>query len=246
MTAWKLVGNAAQWSDPSIAFTFDQAKPDMGVGVHIPTLCTDGDLRLFGPCLPNEDDFQTPPQHFVCCEDSIHATLSQNDSFPVETQVIWRAGQTGSGHPCLDAVISVGTQLLSACSRLHLLSQVPASKILVPEGLAATASPVWKTLALASGGPLSVEASCALVRLPGETWSYAEMTHPSDPAECEVASCADTGRAALRHELFSGSLEKGVILRARLRGVFLPRESDCDAASAAFAEWTAAAPPLGR
>lgn len=246
MTAWKLAGNTAQWSEASITLSLDQARPDAGIEVRIPSLSTDVDLRLFGPCLPNNDDFQTPPQHLVCCGDSIHATLARKDNFPVETQVTWRAGRTGSGYACLNAVISVGTQVLSACASLQLLSLVPASEVLVPEANETAASRVWKTLDLALGDPATVEPSCTLVRLPGEAWSYVEMTHPSDPAECEVSSCADTGRAALRHGFFSGSLEKGVILRARLRGVFLPREADCDAASTAFAEWTAAAPPLGR
>ena len=246
MTAWKLTANLTQWSETPITLSLDQARPDAGIEVRIPSLSTDRHLRLFGPSLPNEDDFQIPPQHLVCCGESIQATFAPKDCFPVETQVTWRTGRTDSGHPCLDTVISVGTQRLSACSRLNLLSMVPVAEVLVPEQAETAAPPAWKTYGLASGDPASIEASCILVRFPDETWSYAEMTHPCDPVECEISSCAETRRLALRHELFSQSLEKGVILRARLRGVFLPRQSDCAAASAAFAEWTASAPPLGR
>jgi hypothetical protein len=54
------------------------------------------------------------------------------------------------------------------------------------------------------------------------------MVHPADFFEDELVThhaCA----AELRHNLFRNSLEKGVILRARIRGVFWSEPGDAAA-----------------
>ena len=60
------------------------------------------------------------------------------------------------------------------------------------------------------------------------------------------ADAGDAGPrlARLRHELFGQVLEKGVILRARIRGQFVPRADDQKAGAAAFAMFLATALPL--
>ena len=54
----------------------------------------------------------------------------------------------------------------------------------------------------------------------------------------------DVGTLRVSHQLFSERLEKGVILRARLRGVFLPRQRDTRVAAACYTAFAAAEPPL--
>jgi hypothetical protein len=87
---------------------------------------------------------------------------------------------------------------------------------------------------------------CLLFRLPGEAWSCAAMVHPADFSRVELAIEPGEPRAfRLAHHLFSGRLEKGVILRARARCLLLPRDDDLSVAAAHYASWIAAAPPLG-
>jgi hypothetical protein len=60
-----------------------------------------------------------------------------------------------------------------------------------------------------------------------------------------LVSAGESGRTTqLRHELFSERLEKGVILRARVRGVVLERADDVRHAAAMFNEFLHAELPL--
>ena len=89
-------------------------------------------------------------------------------------------------------------------------------------------------------------AGCLLFRLPDVDLSYVEMVHPADFQHDEL-SPGRPGGGALRiaHRLFRTSLEKGVILRARVRGVFVNRRDDAEAAAECYAAFAAADPPLG-
>lgn len=78
-----------------------------------------------------------------------------------------------------------------------------------------------------------------LVQPFGVNGSYAEMVHPHDGIGIET-----DGKGAFRYRLFGHDLEKGVILRGRLRGLVLPRDGDEDAARAAFAEFVKEPPNL--
>jgi hypothetical protein len=70
---------------------------------------------------------------------------------------------------------------------------------------------------------LEIEAPPILLYRPaGLAWTYAEMCHPHDG----VGMTRDAATGAVRFQLFGHDLEKGVILRGRLRGLWLPREQD--------------------
>jgi hypothetical protein len=113
-------------------------------------------------------------------------------------------------------------------------------------------------------------AGCLLFRFPGLDFSYIEMVHPADFEHDEVASGVgdpDVGMAValpslslrgeaavqlppqhvlrIAHRLFRTTLEKGVILRARVRGVFVNRHDDARSAADCYAAFATADPPLG-
>jgi hypothetical protein len=72
------------------------------------------------------------------------------------------------------------------------------------------------------------------------------MVHPADFTRIDlVAGEREPGVFRLAYDLFSGRLEKGVILRARLRCVLLPRDGDLSLTAAHYGSWIAAEPPLG-
>jgi hypothetical protein len=48
----------------------------------------------------------------------------------------------------------------------------------------------------------------------------------------------------LRHRLFLDELEKGVILRGRVRGLLLERERDRSATAEAYTQFAGSPPPL--
>jgi hypothetical protein len=71
------------------------------------------------------------------------------------------------------------------------------------------------------------------------------MVHPADFQHDELLRNSVQQQAAyLRHRLFPEPLEKGVILRARVRGVFVPRDGDTQIAAECFDAFAATEPPL--
>jgi len=82
-------------------------------------------------------------------------------------------------------------------------------------------------------GPLQINpqatACCQLWRLSGGELSYAEIMPRSDFRQLSVERMDHSSTS--RWELFSEFLEKGVIRRARLQALFLPREDDVQLAA---------------
>jgi hypothetical protein len=65
---------------------------------------------------------------------------------------------------------------------------------------------------------------CCLIRPTGLSLAYLEMVHPADFRQTTFEWPAKSPPVArLTHRLFAERLEKGVILRSRIRGIFLPR-----------------------
>ena len=67
------------------------------------------------------------------------------------------------------------------------------------------------------------------------------MLHPAD-VEREHVSTSDAG-CELSHELFAQSLEKGVILRARARGLFVATQEP-SLGTSIYEQFLLAPPPL--
>ncbi|MDE0736836.1 MAG: hypothetical protein OSB47_13510 [Pirellulaceae bacterium] len=82
-----------------------------------------------------------------------------------------------------------------------------------------------------------------LCRFPKQKLSYVEMTHPAEPS-LAILPTTETTRTLWGSRTPDRPLEKGVILRRRVRGVFLPLEKDTVLADKAYAQFRALAPPL--
>ncbi|MFO0813710.1 MAG: hypothetical protein U0796_10855 [Gemmatales bacterium] len=88
----------------------------------------------------------------------------------------------------------------------------------------------------------SVVPGIILYRPAAAQFTYAEFCHPFDGIGLEVKQ--QDGMHSARYRLFGHDLEKGVILRGRLRGVLLPRAVDVAAAHAAYQRFLAEPPNL--
>jgi hypothetical protein len=86
---------------------------------------------------------------------------------------------------------------------------------------------------------------CLVFRLSGLSLSYIEMVHPADFRHDELMPGPARGALRLEHRLFPQTLEKGVILRARVRGAFVPRADDLRIAAESYRAFASAEPPLG-
>ncbi len=88
----------------------------------------------------------------------------------------------------------------------------------------------------------SVTPGIVIYRPMGQQLSYVEFCHPHDGIGLEVKH--DKADYTVRYRLFGLDLEKGVILRGRLRGLLVPRAVDVAAAHAAYERFIVEAPNL--
>lgn len=230
MKSWIFTDGLAVWANESVGLSFEQSKLSAGIKLrHHATKIT---FRLFALQPPNDGVVFTSPTNLTLCGSSLRFVLPQSDSFPVQTEVASHVFETNAAIAGIDMVLSVGTQQLHAQSEIELCSRF---------GDAGRASPVCQEN-LAS----QAKGAWTLFRLDNTDYSYLEMLLPADFHSSQVSHDPGTGHGTLRHRLFSCSLEKGVILRAKLRGLLLPREGDEAAAAKFVDEFLASPPPLGR
>lgn len=148
------------------------------------------------------------------------------------------------GHvPCAEAMVPVSGKRTSWVG-IHAATQFGSRSLVLPRDRAvALFSMDGRTprfgetvLAPAYGYPIVV------YRLRNPDWSYVEMSHPEDCAR--IVARVDAAVARVSFGLFGLDLEKGVILRGRVRGIFVPRRADLDQAMELFKRFLAQKPPL--
>jgi hypothetical protein len=239
-----------------LAATLDLARPALGLGAvcyHDQPL-TLSLLALEAPAIAQLDGTSLLERYVQW--DNLVAAYRESPSWPVRVDCRWRAGVEGP-LAALDLVVSVRTPLLdsrpemavrstlAATAAWQMVSADPGRFEPWPEGLGPQGSRHTPCAAL-DGAP-----GCVLFRLPGDAWSCVAMVHPADFSRAALAAVPLAPAAGeprtfrLAYHLFSGRLEKGVMLRARLRCLLLPRDGDFSLAAARYASFLAAEPPLG-
>jgi hypothetical protein len=220
---WKLSGSEARLNFADLLATVDLNRPEQGLSALIYRGHSVPSTALLGVHFPGQS---APPvaDAYVRQRDLV-VTYVQSPALPIRLQVYWRAASGPQSTPAIDLQVSIQTNLLDSHPRL------------------------WTTTSLGDAEPIRFghEADTAeqtpaprydLFRPAGTDFSYVEMIHPADDA----GGANEVGR--ISRELFAAFLEKGVILRARLRGVFLPRHGDAELAAEAYQQFLAAPPPL--
>ena len=151
---------------------------------------------------------------------------------PIRTTVYWR-GQTIVGqnvsYPAVSLAVSIETDLLDTYPTIQVTSIVKGSETVVVRDLFGE-HPVPNppdSLIDETGCVTFSDQVLVVYRWVDTNWSYAEMTHPSDFQRLTLFGTGPQQvdqRAEWR--LFGQFLEKGVIRRARLQGVWLPKRDD--------------------
>ncbi|HEV3345019.1 MAG TPA: hypothetical protein VG125_31875 [Pirellulales bacterium] len=217
--AWELHGDRAALLCDGLHAVVDVRQPARGL--HDLSL----DQRRFADCqfLGVAIDAEIPAalaDSYTRGGDLI-VRYAQTGARPFGVGVYWRAGVASVGSlllPRVDLVVSVETNLLD--SRPELEAQT------------------W----LAMPAEASRPANGCLARFPQLGLSYLELAHPGDALAPLFTRVGAAVRLTTR--LFGQPLERGVILRSRLRGVFAPLSASESLAADALAQFAAAAPPL--
>jgi hypothetical protein len=159
-------------------------------------------------------------------------TYEQRPPRTVRPQTYWRVFPIDAVHGmALEYVLSLQTDRLASEPRCQVVSEVLGRPeiALAPVERLGNSAERWLPV---SSQPEAIPRvpgqcrPCILFRPNRASWSYLEMLYPGDFTEVQVRSAADSDTAQSCWTLFAEDLEKGVIRRARLRGVFLPREND--------------------
>ncbi len=172
------------------------------------------------------------------------ATFEETPDRRIRVQAYWRTAWAAEIPQLLagfDLEVSVQTSLLDSDPRLGVSSLVSAAEIW-RLGLAGH----WQQLPTLSGTPAEflpdTGTGCLLFRAAGSGPSYVEMTHPAD---FRAVRMSDEGAATnVVRPLFGRDLEKGVILRSRIRGGFVPRADDQAVAHEVWLGFTESPIPL--
>jgi hypothetical protein len=243
---WTVQHQIAQFQCSTLTGRLDTSHP--GHGLH--HLALDGrafDARLLCiyriskrakpveyPTSPAEHAITKGPEWMVAdsyvrgCD--LVASYLPSKEWPYSPEVYWRVcSEFGAcALASISLILSVNTHLLDSWPRISLQSCFTAEEVLF---LHADATKENTDVIRKSEHVFrpSSTLSCRLHRLPDRPFSYAEIMPATDFCEARIQHNADN-KCYARWELFSHFLEKGVIRRARLQAVVLPRENDVELA----------------
>ena len=241
---WFLKDSRAALQAGPLTATLDLARPALGLGA---VRCHGQPLAMALLALETPASAQLDGSSLLegyVQRDNLVASYGESAGWPVRVDGRWRADAEGPA-AVLDLVVSVRTSLLDSLPEMAVRNTVTASSVMVSvdsgrfEPWSIDRGPDARR-----GRPQRL--GCVLFRLPGDAWSCAAMVHPADFARAEMtAGTGEPGALRLAYHLFSQRLEKGVILRARVRCLLAPRDEDLSFAAAHYASFLAAEPPLG-
>ncbi len=198
---------------------------------------------------PGEPIARDTLQECVIRGQDLMASYGETPEKPIRVEATWRYVPVAPGCGMLAAVeliLTVCTSVLDSRPALFARSRMAAGEVFrlvdVSEG---RFSPV--DLPQASAATASQESpACLVFRPEGKNTSYVEMVHPADFFGDEMG-CPTGAEASVdvRHALFARPLEKGVILRSRVRGMWVARDGDLAASVEGYRSFAVSEPPLG-
>ena len=224
ISAWKLDGRLARLRSDHFSAEVDLARPLDGVShIRVPGLHVES-IHLLGMAVPSRVEGEADSlQDAYVRSAELTATYRGSEAWPVRVDATWRVLAPSSPHEftaAIDLLISVRTDRLQSQPRMAVES------------------------GFGGGEVASAADGCILFRPTQSDLSYLEMVHPLDLRGDELSGGGNTP-FRIRHHLFDDCLEKGVVLRARLRGMLLTRGHDTQLAADHYAAFKAAEPPLG-
>jgi len=221
---WQLDGTTARLRTAQLTAEINLLQPNLGLGkMHYHKAAVPG--SVLGVVSGNDRTKLAPSDlkdTFARGNDLV-ATYAETKARPFSVQVYWRATTGVNGEVVLDAILSLQTDLLESYPTLSVETNFTDAAEIPP------------VCAVGNDG--------TLVQPSGQAWSYAEATHPDDQGTLQIEQ-TQPARVELKRELAGDFMEKGVIRRLRVRGVFLPRENDEALAKKLLASLATEEPPL--
>ena len=249
---WTLTGQSGNLNQPPLAARVHLIEPSTGItGLRLGEVALD---KLNPLAFNFPGDGRPSGGNAYLRGDDVIATYEESESTGARIEVYWRAlpaksaaGQVSVG---IELQISAQTSRLDSNPQMMVQSRWPAGTIARLAAMPTESNshaPELESLGAPADAPCHCDASqgpgCFTIELPNG-YRYVEMIHPGDFRAAELATAdEDDGSLVLRHRLFPTQLEKGVILRARLRSVWLS-PGDANQVAAAYQTFVDSEPPL--
>lgn len=239
MSEWNQTKNRTVCRGSLLTFDLDALHPTRGLTSTDNASDSQLAAGLLSVRLSGTDDEQKPTEVYARGDDIV-ATYPQTPQLEVQRQVYWRNSAPVANGQGIELILSIQTSSLDSRPSVDVTSTVPmdecwrwstdASK---PERLSPDG---WETTG---------EHALLLFRNKNWSFSYAEMVFPSDLARVRTARCSENpDHVLVTHSLRIERLEKGVIRRARMLGIFVSRDTDVELVRETRRIFTAEVPPL--
>jgi len=245
---WQLDNNQATFSTSSLSGIVDLRRPDSGWhNLRIAGTETT-DIRSLCIGLPAPEDLKDKLSEVYVRSRDLVATYDESPQRPFRTQIYWRTIPANRHDRLLggcDLIVSVNTSGLDVTSEGTTHTTLPDCQAL---HLVDDNRSQFEELSSASNGQFNFRNNegpgVFLFRPAGVDWSYAELVHPVDFSESQLTRSGANQPQRLTHRLFHRWVEKGVIVRTRMRMVFMSRSEDEATAVGCFHELRHAKLPL--
>jgi hypothetical protein len=246
---WRIEHSHARWESNHFQASVEPARPGLGltdVRVGDSSLAAGNLLQIHVAAQAKEAGREI--QDCYARGSDLIVTYAETSHSPVCPQIYWRIIDTPDAWESvtIDAIVSNQTQLLDTDPRMRIGCSLPSDSWLRTHRPGT--SSVFDHVSMRDGETVSLEVKppgCALlVRLAGVAWSYGQIIEAIDLIDAELVWNAAKGTTTLWAEVFENRLEKGVIRRARARGVVVPRERDEELVARHFENVVRSAPPL--
>lgn len=252
---WSLANETTTLSLNQLRATLNFAQPSDGLGMlqagheslpgNLLQIRFNPHSSVHSAASPNHHLPQACTESYLRGDDAV-ADYAPSDQFPFHSSVYWRA-LSNTDLPvvaALEVIVSTQTHLLDSHPKISVSTSLPGLELWRLTNLQQAE---FKQVSLAKSEVQQVHYThgpgCYLWRLSGARWSFAEMLPPSDFHSTDIDR-DDAGLVRLTHRLFERSLEKGVILKARVRGVLLDRARDGVSAIEWYRNLLQSEPPL--
>lgn len=260
LPAWRLENHRAALELNSWRIAIDVARPEQGLSVHDIAQSSTAP-RVLGVALSDGEAGETSIAECYVRGEDLVATYTI-PRLATRVQIYWRAigdafaDDTFSDYDgeesevtAIDLQVSVQTDVLDASPRVSTRSVLACDRVMRLFSSRWSALK-YTTIDHSAGVSLVPDElpTCLLFPLRGGEEVYVEMVHPADFRQCQISQRGED--AIVEHCLFAEKdLEKGVIMRARVRGLLI-RPSAADEgpveaiAAEAYARFVEAPPPL--
>ncbi len=247
---WRITNSTAKLSQGRFSATADLARPFDGLSSVEPFFPSADVGRIFQIVLPDATAAGLPFKDAYVRANDLIVTYGQTESRPFSVQICWRALAEVADERIqagIEVVVSSHTSLLDSRPIVTSRSELPSREVFQLRDIEAAS---FERIDIGDAhlqpqkfGPQS-GAGCFVFRLPDSATSYVEMIHPLDFERSTFTAGADHSRRTIEHSLISRWMEKGVIVRSRMRGFFVVRSDDLATAATAYAAFCDSKLPL--